>query len=96
MVFIQMFGKTAINCFTLITKYYLIELNITVKKFLSTYLEVKFYYFISYLAFLCTGYEAFSIKRGYLRPYLAWYTRLEVYIQAHTSCFSYLFHFLIL
>lgn len=58
-----MFGKTGINCFTLITGYFMVKSNITVRKFLKIYLEMKFYYLISYLLFLLTGYEIFSIKR---------------------------------
>lgn len=65
MVFLQifgMFGKAAINGFTLITGYYMVKSNITVKKFLKLYLEAKFYYFMFYLIFLVTGYEPFSAK----------------------------------
>ncbi len=55
-----MFGKTGINCFTLLTGYFMVKSNITLKKFLKLYLEVKFYYIGCYLLFLVTGYEPFS------------------------------------
>ncbi|MDE5780755.1 MAG: acyltransferase [Lachnospiraceae bacterium] len=57
-----MFGKTAINGFTLITGYFMVNKNITLKKFLKIYLEVKFYYLLFYLIFLISGYEPFSVK----------------------------------
>lgn len=57
-----MFGKTAINGFTLITDYFMVNKNITLKKFLKIYLEVKFYYLLFYLIFLKSGYEPFSVK----------------------------------
>lgn len=65
MIFLQiygMFGKTVINCFTLITGYFMVKSNITLKKFLKIYLEVKFYYFLLFLVFFITGYESISIK----------------------------------
>lgn len=57
-----MFGKTAINGFTLITGYFMVNKNITLKKFLKIYLEVKFYSLLFYLIFLISGYEPFSVK----------------------------------
>lgn len=65
MLFLQffgMFGKTVINCFSLITGFFMVKSEITVRKFLKTYFEVKFYYFLFYILFLVTGYEAFSMK----------------------------------
>lgn len=64
MLFLQvfaMFGKTGINCFTLITGYFMVRSNITLKKFLRMYLEVKFYYVGCYLIFVAAGYEKFSV-----------------------------------
>ena len=66
MVFLQlfgMFGKTVINCFSLITGYFMIASRITVRKFLKTYLEIKFYSLVFYLIFLFSGYELFSVKK---------------------------------
>lgn len=65
MLFLQffgMFGKTVINCFSLITGFFMVKSEITVRKFLKTYFEVKFYYFLFYILFLATGYEIFSVK----------------------------------
>lgn len=65
MIFLQlfgMFGKTVINCFTLITGYFMVTSTISVKKFVRIYLEVKFYSIIFYLIFLVTGHENFSLK----------------------------------
>lgn len=36
-------GKTGINCFLLITGYFMCKSNITVKKFLKLFLEIEFY-----------------------------------------------------
>lgn len=57
-----MFGKTGINCFTLLSGYFMVRSNITLKKFLKLYLEVKFYYLGFYLLFFVTGYEPFSVS----------------------------------
>lgn len=65
MVFAQcfgMFGKIGINCFVLITGYFMINKNITLKKFLKLYLEYKFYTILFYLIFLITGYSEFNLK----------------------------------
>lgn len=65
MIFLQilgMFGKAAINGFTLITGYFMIASNITLRKFLKLYLEAKFYYLLFYIIFVSIGYEPFSVK----------------------------------
>ena len=64
MIFSQifgMYGKTIINCFTLITGYFMVNSNITLKKFLKLYLQYKFYYLLFYFIFVLTGYTEFSI-----------------------------------
>lgn len=53
-------GKTGINCFVLITGYFMCKSNISVKKFLKLALEIEFYNIIIYLIFLLTGYSQFS------------------------------------
>lgn len=55
-------GKTGINCFMLITGYFMCTSSINAKKFLRVFLEIEFYKILFYLIFLLTGYEAFSIK----------------------------------
>lgn len=53
-------GKYGINCFVLITGYYMCKSNITVEKFLKLLFEIIFYGFAVYLIFTITGYEVFS------------------------------------
>lgn len=55
------FGKTGINCFVLITGYFMCKSQITAKKFAKLLLEVMFYNIVIYLIFLCSGYTDFSI-----------------------------------
>lgn len=57
-----MWGKTGINCFVLITGYFMCKSNITIRKFLKLLLEIEFYYVTIYLIFVISGYEIFSIK----------------------------------
>lgn len=55
-------GKTAINCFVLITGYFMCTSHITGKKFFKLLGEIEFYKALIYLIFLVSGYEAFSVK----------------------------------
>lgn len=55
-------GKTGINCFVLITGYFMCQSQISVKKYLKLILEVEFYTLVIYLIFLFSGYEEFSLK----------------------------------
>lgn len=57
-----MWGKTGINCFVLITGYFMCTANITLRKFLKLLLEVEFYKVIIYALFIIFGYEEFSMK----------------------------------
>ncbi len=57
-----MWGKTGINCFVLITGYFMCRSEITLRKFLKLLLEVEFYKVVIYFLFLLTGYEGFSFK----------------------------------
>lgn len=56
-------GKMGINCFVLITGYFMCKTNITLKKFMKLIFEIEFYRILLYVIFLATGYEAFSIVR---------------------------------
>lgn len=56
-----MWGKIGINCFVLITGYFICKSNITVKKFLKLVLEVEFYRVIIYMIFIASCYESFSL-----------------------------------
>ena len=54
-------GKTGINCFILITGYFMCISNITLKKFLKLLMEIEFYRVIIYLVFVCSGYQMFNM-----------------------------------
>ena len=55
-------GKTGINCFILITGYYMCKSHITLRKFLKLFLEVMFYRIIIRIVFWITGYDSFSVQ----------------------------------
>lgn len=57
-----MWGKTGINCFVLITGYFMCKKQITLRKFLKLLLEVEFYNVVIGGLFLLTGYESISLK----------------------------------
>lgn len=57
-----MWGKTGINCFVLITGYFMCKSEITWQKFIKIILEVEFYNIVIFLIFYFTGYNAPSIK----------------------------------
>lgn len=57
-----MWGKIGINCFVLITGYFMCKSNITVRKFFKLLLEVEFYNTIIYLIFVVSGYETISLS----------------------------------
>ena len=59
-----MWGKIGINCFVLITGYYMCTSQITLRKFLKLLLEVEFYNIVIYVIFVFTGYEYFSVKEA--------------------------------
>lgn len=53
-------GKTGINCFVLITGYFMCKSQITVQKFLKLLFEVLFYNILIYFVFAICKYEKFS------------------------------------
>lgn len=55
-------GKIGINCFVLITGYFMCRSHITLRKFLKLYLEWMFYKIVIYFLFALFGYEVFSLK----------------------------------
>lgn len=55
-------GKTGINCFLLITGYFMCRSEVTIRKFLKLVMEVEFYKILIYLVFLVSGYTSFSMK----------------------------------
>lgn len=56
-------GKTGINCFVLITGYFMCKSRITIKKFLQLLLEVYFYRFVIFAIMYIAGYETLSVTR---------------------------------
>lgn len=56
------FGKTGINCFVLITGYFMCKSQITVRKFAKLLLEIEFYKIIIGAIFLISGYERLSVS----------------------------------
>ena len=55
-------GKIGINCFVMITGYFMCKSQITAKKFAKLVCEFMFYRWVFYLIFLISGYAPFSIK----------------------------------
>lgn len=63
-IFLLLFGawgKTGINCFVLITGYFMCKSQITVKKFVKLLGEIMFYRIVISAIFWITGYAEFSI-----------------------------------
>lgn len=55
-------GKTGINCFVIITCWFLCKSKITGHKLLKLYLQILFYAVIIFAIFLITGHETLSVK----------------------------------
>lgn len=53
-------GKTGINCFVMITGYFMCTSKITLKKFLKLVLQIEFYSFVISLCFLLAGSDSIS------------------------------------
>lgn len=77
-----MWGKTGINCFVLITGYFMCKSRITVKKFAKLLLESYFYCFSIHIIFLLTGYTPFS-----LREFVMLFLPFTSISDGFTSCF---------
>ena len=60
---IGMWGKTGINCFLLITGYFMCTSKITLRKFLKLMLWIYIYKVFIFIIFLSCGYEALSLAR---------------------------------
>ena len=57
-----MWGKAGINCFVLITGWFMCTSRITLRKFLKLLLEIEFYKIVIGLVFILTGQEVISMK----------------------------------
>lgn len=55
-------GKVGINCFVLITGYFMCKSEISLIKFVKLLLQIELYNFLFYFIFLISGYQPFSIK----------------------------------
>ena len=55
-------GKVGINCFVMITGYFMCKSNITATKFVKLLFEILFYKIAIGFAFLLTGYQSFTIS----------------------------------
>lgn len=60
--FMGMWGKTCINCFVLITGWFMCKKEITLRKFLKLLLWVEFYNVAIGGIFLLTGYNGYSVR----------------------------------
>lgn len=89
-------GKTGINCFVLITGYFMCKSQITAEKFIKLLAEVEFYNIIIYAVFCLTGYTTFawkafldgiilfkSISDGFTPCFLLFYLSDPVFEQAY-------------
>lgn len=57
-------GKTGINCFLLITGYFMCKSSFSWQKLLKLYLQITFYTVIIYIIFCVTGHEKVSIIKA--------------------------------
>lgn len=82
-------GKIGINCFVVITGYFMCKSDITAKKFLKLLLEIMFYKIIIGLVFIISGYQTFE-----------WVAFIKLFIpvlsvqQNFASCFIIFFLFI--
>lgn len=84
-----MWGKTGINCFVLITGYFMCKSQITIRKFLKLFLEVEFYNVVIYVIFTATSYQPFSLKEAVL---MLW--PIKSIATGFTSCFLVFYMFI--
>lgn len=57
-----MWGRTGIDCFVLITGYFMCKSHITIQKYLKLLLEVIFYNVVVYSVFVAIGKQPFSVQ----------------------------------
>lgn len=56
-----MWGKIGINCFVMITGYFMCKSDISIRKFLKLLLEVLFYNIVCFIVFAIAGYQSYSL-----------------------------------
>lgn len=77
-----MWGKTGINCFVLITGYFMCASRITLRKFLKLILQVEFYKVVISSLFLAFQYDGFTMKDCLLQL-----LPIKMVSDGFTSCF---------
>lgn len=77
-----MWGKTGINCFVLITGYFMCQQQITLRKFLKLILQVEFYNLVISAVFLLVGFDGFTMKEFCLQLF-----PVKNVASGFTSCF---------
>lgn len=75
-------GKTGINCFVLITGYFMCKSTFSWQKLLKLYLQIVFYAVIIYGVFCITGHEGFSAFKSAFKLF-----PVKSIAQGFTSCF---------
>ena len=55
-----LWGKVGVNCFVMITGYFMCKSNITLRKYLKLLFEVEFYSIAIFVGMILSGYETFS------------------------------------
>ena len=83
------FGKTGINCFVLISGYFMCQSRITAKKFAKLLGEVVFYDILINVIFWATGYEPFTLT-SFLKNILPFTTLTQNF----TGCYLVFFLFI--
>lgn len=61
-------GKVAVDCFVIITGYFMCLSRITIRKFLKLFIEIGFYKIVIYLLLLYWGRETFGYRRLFFLP----------------------------
>lgn len=67
-----MWGKTGINCFVLITGWFMCKSHITARKFLKLFLEIVFYKILFTAIFAATGYHHYGPVETLLNIWPIW------------------------
>lgn len=84
-IFLYLFGawgKTGINCFMLITGYYMCTSKITLRKFVKLMAQIYFYRWLIFCVFFVTNYETLTPLR-IIRMVMPFWSITDVF----TSCF---------
>lgn len=82
-------GKTGINCFVLITGYFMCKSSFTWQKLLKLYLQITFYAVIIYGIFCVTGHESLSAFKSAFKLF-----PVKSVTDGFTSCFMVFFIFI--